>query len=169
MCLVWLADEGDKVVDVLNRAHISSQIQLANAMREADLVERFSEGYETLVDTVNTVVPKGTDERLLKVQHLLDAYGLKDLKVYYQAESRFSHPSLTAIGAFAHGKNDGLALHQRPRFEQELASCQEFCLMVLVVAMQAFNEMLTDKPWGEELAGIAEAHGPRPDLPKRTK
>jgi hypothetical protein len=41
VCPVWLADQGDQVVDVLNRGLQNDQKQLANLLRAASPSERF--------------------------------------------------------------------------------------------------------------------------------
>lgn len=167
VCLVWLADQGDHVVDVLNRGLRNDQIQLANRLREANLVERFPPAdYQVLVDTVATELSREPDETLLNVGHLLDEYGYGALKAYYQVESRFVHVSLTAIQAFARDSEEGLLLGQRPRYG-ELVPCQQFCLMVLFDAMLAFNKLLVGNPWTEALLEIAADHGLSADLPAR--
>jgi hypothetical protein len=88
-----------------------------------------------------------SDETLLHIGDLLDAYGYRTLKVYYQVESRFVHVSLTAVQAFTREieEQQELLLAQRPLYE-ELVPCQRFCLMVLFDAMLAFNELLVGNP-----------------------
>ncbi len=165
--LVWLADQGDRVVDVLNRRHRNDQIQLANRLREANLTERFPpDVYQILVDTVATELPPQTDERL-RVDQLLEEYGYSALKAYYHVESRFTHVSLTGIQLFARDSKEGLLLGQRPLYE-ELVPCQHFCLMVLFDAMLAFNTLLVGSPWTEALMQVAADHDLPTQLPTRT-
>jgi len=162
VCLVWLADQGDQVVDVLNRRLQNDQKQLANLLRAANLTERFPpDAYQTLVDTVAAEVPPEPDERL-KIGPLLDEYGYSALKTYYQVESRFIHPSLTAVQVFARDSEEALLLGQRP-LSEELVPCQRFCLMVLFDAMLAFNTLLIGNPWTQALMRVATDH----DLPER--
>jgi hypothetical protein len=95
VCLVWLADQTEQVVDVLNRGLRQDQIQLANRLREASLTERVPpDAYQVLVGTAGTALPPEPDERLLNFGQLLDEYGYSVLKAYYNVESRFVHPSL---------------------------------------------------------------------------
>jgi hypothetical protein len=165
--LVWLADQTDQVVDVLNRGLRQDQIQLANRLRDAGLTERVPpDAYQILVDTVGTALPPEPDERLLKIGQLLDEYGYGALKAYYKVESRFVHPSLTAIREFTHDSNEGLLFRQRPLHE-ELVPCQQFCLMVLFDAMLAFNTLLVGSPWTDVLMEVAADHNLPTHLPVR--
>jgi hypothetical protein len=158
VCLVWLADQGDQVVDVLNRWHQRDQKQLANLLRAANLTERFPpDAYQTLQDTVAADVPSEPDERL-KIGPLLDEYGYTALKAYYHWESRFIHPSLTAVQVFAHDSEEVILLGQRP-LSEELVPCQQFCLMVFFDAMLAFNTLLIGSPWAEALMRVAADYG----------
>jgi hypothetical protein len=167
VCLVWLADQTDQVVDILNRGLQQDQIQLANRLRDARLTERFPrDAYQVLVDTVGTELSPERDERLLHVGPLLDEYGYDALKAYYKVESRFVHPSLTAIQEFAHDGEEGLIFRQRPLHE-ELVPCQQFCLMVLFDAMLAFNTLLVGSPWTDMLMEVAADHGLPTHLPVR--
>lgn len=166
VCLVWLADEGDHVIDVLNRRLRNNQIQLAKRLREASLTERFpQDAYQVLIDTVATELPPESDERL-KFDQLLDEYGYSALKAYYHVESRFTHGSLTASQVFARDSDEGLLLAQRPLY-QELVPCQQFGLMVLFDAMLAFNTLLVGNPWTEALIQVAADHGLPTRLPTR--
>jgi Family of unknown function (DUF5677) len=166
--LVWLADEGDHVVDVLNRGFQREQQQLANRLRSADLVDQHPpEAFQVLLDTLAVELAPEPDERLLSMAHLLDEYGLAGLKPYYQAESRFTHVSLTAIRQFAQdGDGDTLYLGQRP-FNGELVPCQDFCLPVLFDAMLAFDSTLVGQPWNEALRQIGADHNLPTVLPSR--
>lgn len=165
--LIWLAEDGDNVVDVLNRRHVTSQALLATSLREHDLVKKFPEDqYRTLADTVATTLPPEPEERLTAIQPLLDEYGLGELRSYYQAESRLCHVTLTAAQAFTSLDDERLTLFQKSRYG-ELATCQDFCLMVLLVAMQAFNELLIGKPWTDTLIEVARRHGLQENLPRR--
>jgi hypothetical protein len=169
VCLVWLADQGDQVVDVLNRGLRNDQIQLANRLRAASLTERLPpDGYQILKDTVATKLKPEPDETLLHVSDLLDEYGYRALKAYYKLESRFVHVSLTAVQAFAREieEQERLLLGQRPLYE-ELVPCQEFCLMVLFDAMLAFNKLLVGSPWTDVLTKIAADHDLPTQLPVR--
>jgi hypothetical protein len=166
--LVWLADEGDHAVDVLNRGFQREQLRLANHLRSADLVHQHPpEAFQVLLDTLATELAPESDERLLSVAHLLDDYGLANLKPYYQAESRFTHVSLTAIRQFARdGDDDALCLGQRP-FDGELMPCQDFCLPVLFDAMLAFDSTLVGHPWQDALRQIGADHSLPVVLPTR--
>jgi hypothetical protein len=81
-------------------------------------------------------------------------------------ESRFVHPSLTAIQEFAHDSKEGLVFRQRPLHE-ELLPCQQFCLMVLFDAMLAFNTLLVGSPWTAVLMEVASNHDLPTHLPVR--
>jgi hypothetical protein len=166
--LVWLADEGDQVVDVLNRGFQREQRQLANRLESADQVAQHPpEALQVLLDTLAIDLAPESDERLLSVAHLLDEYGLANLKPYYQAESRFTHVSLTAVRQFARdGDGDTLCLGQRP-LDGELVPCQDFCLSILFDAMLAFDSTLVGHPWNDALRRIGADHHLRTVLPTR--
>jgi hypothetical protein len=152
--LVWLANEGDHVVDVLNRGLQQSQVQMERRLRADNAIASFpQEALHTLADTIAMELPAESDETLLRVSHLLDEYGYGGLKPYYRAESRFIHVSLTAVRAFARDSVDGLLRGQRS-IDGEVMPCQQFCLPVLFDAMLAFNSLLVDSPWTKPLTQI---------------
>lgn len=164
--LVWLADEREKAVDVLNRGLQGDQIQFAKRIEEAGLRERIpQEAYQVLLDTLAVGLPPEPDERLLKFQHLLDEYGYSELKVVYMAEARLGHVSLTGAQVFSRSTEEGLILSQHPLLEP--VACERLCLIVLFDAMLAFNTLLVGNPWTEALRRIAANHGLTPALPTR--
>ncbi|MEU8988368.1 hypothetical protein AB0C98_18270 [Streptomyces sp. NPDC048558] len=64
-------------------------------------------------------------------------------------------------------KNDGEAIHvsQAP-IHEEIVACQPYCLRILHIAMLAFNEVLTGKPWTAKLEQIAKEYGFATMLPQ---
>jgi hypothetical protein len=165
---VWLAEDGDHVVDALNRSLQGEQRRLAQRLESAEKTDRLPpEVFQALQDTLAIDLVPMSDERLLKVSHLLDEYGLADFKATYMAESRFSHVSLTAVRQFARDGEEGtLCLGQRP-FDGELAPCQDFCLLILFSAMLALDPILIGRPWSDALRRIGADHNLPTVLPSR--
>ncbi|MEY9965344.1 hypothetical protein ABIA33_003386 [Streptacidiphilus sp. MAP12-16] len=158
MTLLWLADEGDSVVDVFNRGLQQDQIQLANMLRAADMTHTMqSDAYAVLEATVATDIPPHPDERLRKIDHLFRAYESHTLRAYYQVESRFAHPSLTGAQLYFRDQENGFQISQESLFP-EAVPCQLFSLHVLYDAMLAFNGLLLGTPWSETLASVADKH-----------
>ncbi|MEU9026801.1 DUF5677 domain-containing protein [Streptomyces sp. NPDC048383] len=166
--LRWCVDQGDRIGDIYNRKLGNDQIQLANALRVDGTKDRYKEGYAVLAETVKAVkesVAPDPNERLAKIEHLMQGYGLARERTFYQVESRFTHPTLTGAQMFF--KDDGEAFHvsQAPMHD-EVVACEPYCLWIFHAAMLAFNEVLTDQPWTAELAKIAEEYGFMTALPQ---
>ncbi|MGH4013863.1 MAG: hypothetical protein ACRDSL_08015 [Pseudonocardiaceae bacterium] len=156
--LAWLADDGESVVDVLNRSLQNEQKHMATRLSGASLLDQFPEhARQVLAETIATPLAPHPDERLLKPSHLIEEYD-STLKSYYAAESRFSHVSLTSIQFFLKTEDEAIRLTQMPVPEEPI-SCPEFCLHTLSQALLVFNELLLDHPWTAELARIAEDYG----------
>ncbi|MCY0942011.1 hypothetical protein [Streptomyces antarcticus] len=126
-----------------------------------------AEGYAVLAETVKAVkesVAPDPNERLAKIEHLMQGYGLARERTFYQVESRFTHPTLTGAQMFF--KDDGEAFHvsqHRCTMRSWPASRTAFGSST---SMLAFNEVLTDQPWTAELAKIAEEYGFMTALPQ---
>jgi hypothetical protein len=158
LTLRWCADEGDRFGDIYNRKLRNDQIQLAKALRAAGSVERYADQYKVMEETVRTVnetVPPDPNERLAKIEHLLDGYRLTGEKSLYHAESRFTHPTPTGVQQFFTSNEEAFVLSQLP-IHEEMVDCRIFSLWILHTAMLGFNELLNEKPWSEELRSIAE-------------
>jgi hypothetical protein len=159
MALLWLADEGDSVVDVFNRGLQKDQIQLANMLRAAEMTDTMqSAAYAVLEATVAAAVPPHPDERLRKIDHLFQAYEVHGLRAYYQVESRFAHPSMSGAQTYFRDEEDGFRVSQ-DSLHPEVVPCQLFSLSVLFDAMRAFNGLLLGTPWSETLEAVASEHG----------
>lgn len=166
--LVWLADQGDYVVDVLTRGLRTHQLRMADGLCAAEALDRYPpDAYQALLDSLAAEVPPDPDERRLMVRWLLDEYGDATLRGHYEAELCVSHVSLTAVRAFAQQTEDGFLLNRHPHYD-ELIPCQEFCSRALFDAMLAFNSLLVDKPWTAALMEIGTCCDLPTALPKRT-
>lgn len=166
--LRWCVDQGDRIADIYNRKLRGDQIQLAKTLKAEGSAWYSSEGYETLLETVRTVeesVPADPNERLAKIDNLLDGYGLLKEKAYYQVESRFVHPTPTGIQMFFSDTGDVITLSQISRYT-ELVACDLFCLVMLYTAMSAFNEVLAGRPWSDGLRSVAMEHDLPSELPR---
>ncbi|MFJ9643223.1 DUF5677 domain-containing protein [Streptomyces sp. NPDC101206] len=166
--LRWCVDQGDRIGDIYNRKLRNDQIQLANALRADGTKDRYNDAYQVLADTVKTVnetIAADPNERLAKIEHLMQGYGLDKERTFYQVDSRFVHPTLT--GAQMYFKDDGEAFHvsQMP-IHEEIVACHLYCLWILHVAMLAFNEVLDSKPWTSELEAVAKEYGFATTLPQ---
>ena len=158
--LVWLAEDGDRVVDVMNRGLQRDQRNLDKRIRENSMMDHFpAAAYRALQDTLSEELDPESDERLLRPQNLIPQYD-PGLMAYYNVESRHSHVSLTSVQYFTRNNGEVLELAQRP-IHSEVVPCQAFCLSVQYQSMLAFNTLLRGNPWTEELASIAATH----DLP----
>ncbi|WP_330286320.1 DUF5677 domain-containing protein [Streptomyces sp. NBC_00576] len=166
--LRWCVDQGDRMGDIYNRKLGADQIQLAKALKADGTKDRYKDAYEIMVKTVKTVketIPADPNERLAKIEHLMEGYRLTMERTFYQVDSRFAHPTLTGAQMFF--KDDGKDFHvsQMP-IHEELVACQLFCLWIFHIAMLAFNEVLTGKPWTTELEQVAKEHGFPTTLPQ---
>jgi hypothetical protein len=154
LALAWLVDDGESVVDVLNRSLQNDQKLMATQLRKNSMLDGFPEQTRmTLSETVAVPLEPHPDERLMKPSNLIEMYD-STLKPYYGAESRFSHVSLTAIQFFSKARGDDLALSQTPN-PPEPMPCQDFCLHALSQAMLTFNELLIGRPWTSDLAQLS--------------
>lgn len=165
--LRWCADQGDKIGDIYNRKLRGDQIQLANALRAEGSLYRSTDAYQRMVETVKIVeeaIPAEPGERLAKIEHLLDGYGMRSEKTYYHLESRFVHPTLTGAQMFFQDNDEAIVLSQVP-IHKEVVPCQLFALSVLHGAMLAFNELLAGRPWTATLEEIAQEFGLTAKLP----
>jgi hypothetical protein len=114
LALAWLADDGESVVDVLNRSLQNGQKLMATQLRKNSMLDGFPEqSRKILSETVAVPLESHPDERLLKPSNLIEMYD-STLKPYYAAESRFSHVSLTGIQFFIKDEGDDLTLSQMP-------------------------------------------------------
>lgn len=155
--LAWLADDGDEVVDVLNRKLMTEQKLMSTRLRAEGMLDRFPEAaVEQLVETAQVSLEPHKDERLLKATNLIKKYDSR-LTSYYAAESRFSHVSMTSIQCFAQFGQDSVTLSQMPVPEEPMP-CVELCLHLLSQAMLAFNELLIGQPWSDELIRITSEY-----------
>ncbi|MGW2040304.1 DUF5677 domain-containing protein [Streptomyces virginiae] len=166
--LRWCVDQGDRIGDIYNRKLRNDQIQLAKALKADGTKDRYKDGYQVMAGTVkavNETIASDPNERLAKIEHLMQGYGLARERTFYQVESRFTHPTLTGVQMFF--KDDGEAFHvsQMP-IQDEVVACDLYCLWIFHVAMLAFNEVLTDKPWTAELEAIAKEYGFATTLPQ---
>lgn len=158
LALAWLADDGESVVDVLNRALQNEQKLMATRLRNDAILEQFPEhARQVMAETIAEPLAPHPDERLLKSGHLIDHYD-STLKSYYAAESRFSHVSMTSIQFFMKPNGDDVVVSQMPD-PVEPMSCADFCLHALSQAMLTFNELLIGTPWTSDLAQLATEHG----------
>ncbi|MFV2096190.1 hypothetical protein ACFHW1_11970 [Micromonospora sp. LOL_014] len=165
--LRWCADQGDKIGDIFNRKLRGDQIQLANALRAEGSPHRSTDAYQRMVQTVKIVeesIPAEPGERLAKIEHLLDGYGMLSEKTYYQLESRFVHPTLTGAQMFFQDNGEAIVLSQIA-IHKELVPCHLFALSVLHGAMLAFNQLLADRPWTADLEKIAQDFGLTSKMP----
>ncbi len=166
--LVWLADDGESVVDVLNRSLQNDQKGMATRLRSESLFEQYPEHVrQAVTESMNEPLAPHPDERLLKPGNLIAHYDSRLLS-YYAVESRFSHVSLTSIEFFMKSQADGYWLSQSP-VPEEPAPCLEFCLHMLSQAMLTFNELLTGRPWAADLAEIAAEYGLDNRRPERRR
>jgi len=166
--LRWCVDQGDRIGDIYNRKLRGDQIQLAKAIKADGTKDRYRDAYKIMVETVKTVnetIPADPNEKLVKIDNLIKGYGLTKEWSLYTAESRFTHPTPTGVQMFF--KDDGEAIHvsQTP-IHEEIVACQLYCLWILHIAMLAFNEVLTGKPWTAELEQVAKEYGFATTLPQ---
>ncbi|MEU6898801.1 DUF5677 domain-containing protein [Streptomyces virginiae] len=166
--LRWCVDQGDRMGDIYNRKLHNDQIQLAKALRADGTADRYKDAYQVMADTVKTVkesIAPDPNERLAKIEHLMQGYGLDRERTFYQVDSRFVHPTLTGAQMFF--KDDGEAFHvsQMP-IHEEIVACHLYSLWILHAAMLAFNEVLIGKPWTAELEKIAKDFGFMTMLPQ---
>jgi hypothetical protein len=103
--------------------------------------------------------------RLVKIENLIKGYGLTNVASFYQVESRFTHPTPTGVQMFFKTEGDAFHVSQSPMHE-EIVPCQLYCLWIFHIAMLAFNEVLTDKPWTTALEEIAKEYGFATTLPQ---
>ncbi|MFC9888596.1 DUF5677 domain-containing protein [Streptomyces pilosus] len=166
--LRWCVDQGDRIGDIYNRKLRGDQIQLAKALKADGTKDRYRDAYEIMAQTVRTVsdtIAADPNEKLVKIDNLVKGYGLTREWSLYTVESRFTHPTPTGVQMFF--KNDGEAIHvsQAP-IHEEIVECRLYCLWILHIAMLAFNEVLTSKPWTPELERIANEYGFATALPQ---
>ncbi|MFH0178878.1 DUF5677 domain-containing protein [Streptomyces cacaoi] len=166
--LRWCVDQGDRMGDIYNRKLGADQIQLAKALKADGTKDRYKDAYEIMVKTVKTVketIPADPNERLAKIEHLMEGYRLTMERTFYQVDSWFAHPTLTGAQMFF--KDDGKDFHVRQvPIHEELVACQLYCLWIFHIAMLAFNEVLTGKPWTTDLEKIAKEYGFSTTLPQ---
>ncbi|MFE5295895.1 DUF5677 domain-containing protein [Streptomyces sp. NPDC056632] len=166
--LRWCVDQGDRIGDIYNRKLRNDQIQLAKALKADGTADRYKDAYQVMADTVKTVnetIASDPNERLAKIEHLMEGYGLSMERTFYQVESRFVHPTLTGVQMFFKDDGEAFNVSQMP-IHEEIVACQLYCLWILHAAMLAFNEVLDGKPWTEDLEKIAKDFGFMTTLPQ---
>lgn len=156
--LTWLADDGESVVDVLNRALQNGHKLLSTRLSKDSLADRFpAEMLDQLAETVAEPLSPHPDERLMKPWHLIEEYD-PTLKSYYATESGFSHLSLISVQHFVKFQDDATYLSQTP-IPGEAAPCDEFCFRMFFQCFLSFDSILTGSPWVAALSGIAADYG----------
>lgn len=156
--LTWLADDGESVVDILNRTLQNGHKLLSTRLNKDSLADRFpSEMLEQLAETVAEPLSSHPDERLMKPWHLIEEYD-PTLKSYYATESGFSHLSLISVQHFVKFQNDATVLSQMP-IPEEAVPCVEFCLHAFFQCFLSFDSILTGRPWTSALSEIAADYG----------
>lgn len=166
--LRWCVDQGDRIGDIYSRKLGNDQIQLAKALKADGTKDRYKDAYEVMVQTVKTVketIAADPNERLAKIEHLMQGYGLTKERTFYQVDSWFAHPTLTGAQMFFKDDGENFHVNQMP-IHEELVACQLFCLWIFHIAMLAFNEVLTGKPWTTELEQVAREYGFASSLPQ---
>ncbi|MGA5195677.1 DUF5677 domain-containing protein [Streptomyces exfoliatus] len=166
--LRWCVDQGARIGDIYNRKLRNDQIQLAKALKADGTADRYEDAYQVMADTVkmvNETIASDPNERLAKVEHLMQGYDLSKERTIYQVESRFVHPTLTGVQMFFKDDGETIKVSQMP-IHDEVVACHLYCLWILHAAMLAFNEVLTDKPWTVELEKIARDFGFMTTLPQ---
>ncbi|XUL89450.1 DUF5677 domain-containing protein [Streptomyces galilaeus] len=166
--LQWCVDQGDRIGDIYNRKLRGDQIQLAKALKADGTKDRYKDAYEVMVQTVKTVnetIAADPNERLVKIENLVEGYGLTKEWSFYTVESRFTHPTPTSVQMFFKTEDEALHVSQMPIHDEPVA-CQLYCLWIFHLGMLAFNEVLTDKPWTAELEQVAKEFGFATRLPQ---
>jgi hypothetical protein len=93
LTLAWLSDDGESVVDVLNRGLQRDQIRLSRYVKQHSILDNFPEQAQRIFsETLAAPLEPHPNEQLLHPSHLMEMYNTR-LKSYYAAESRFSHVS----------------------------------------------------------------------------
>jgi hypothetical protein len=166
--LRWCVDQGDRIGDIYNRKLRGDQIQLAKALKADGTKDRYKGAYEVMVQTVKTVnetIAADPNERLVKIDNLIEGYKLTKEWSFYTVESRFTHPTPTGVQMFFKTEGDDFHVSQMPMHE-EIVPCVPYCLWIFHMAMLAFNEVLTGNPWTTELEQIAKEYGFATTLPQ---
>lgn len=168
--LVWLADERNEAIHVLDIGLKNDQQKLAQGLDANGLRANFpDEALQVIKSVLAAELPKHPDETLRSFENLLTAYSYENLRVYWRVESRFSHPSLSAAQIFYQRSATDWKLSQRPQTSGELVPCIALCVIVLLDSMAAYNTLLVGRPWTVELNSIAADLGREIELPKRKK
>ncbi|MFJ6509091.1 DUF5677 domain-containing protein [Streptomyces sp. NPDC091879] len=154
----WLAQDGDDAVDAMNRALQKSQKELRKAVDAAGMQ------YDaTIADAVQAAeLPPSSAETFNHFKHLMERMG-PPMAAIWIGESQTAHPTLTSAQLFVTREDDTLTLHAEPVYPDGLPTADErapFIALVLVwMAMLAFNELLAGGPWTDELQEIAADAG----------
>lgn len=129
------------------------------AQAPAEAWERISRG-----DMVAAaVIPPNSAEQFNRFTPLFKRFG-DALLAIWRAETQLAHPTLTAAQCFFDDTGpDTVRLYDEPTYREGAPSPADrspyIAFVVLWCAMYAFNQLLPDQPWSDELQRIADAGG----------
>ncbi|TQE22717.1 hypothetical protein Sipo8835_35575 [Streptomyces ipomoeae] len=155
--LQWLVRDGDDAVDSMNKAHQHKHGGLRKAADDG--------GYRydaEAADAVrDAVIPGNPSNTYNNTSNLLGRLG-GGLLQSWLGETQLSHATLVAAGAFYRETDEHLELFLTPTYGIEgdpMEASPYIAFFFMFFGMVAFNELMVDKPWADELKAIGDAPG----------
>lgn len=159
--LQWLARDGEEAADSMNKAFQHTQGKLRAAADAGGF--QYDDEVAELADAVAAaVIPSNAANQYAATSKLLAR--LDDgLLAAWTAETQSSHSSLSAARTFFDDSDPNhLRLFDTPHYgampDPEQAG-PFMAFMLLYCGMDAFNELISDQPWTEELERIGAEYG----------
>lgn len=164
--LQWLARDGEDAADSMNKAFQYTHGRLRKAVDAGD-VFTYDREVAAVADAVAAaVVPSNSANEFAATGKLLGRLGNGLLEIW-TSETQLSHSGIAAARAFFDDSSDeAVRLYDSPRYGKapnpnELSPFVAF--MLLYFGMEAFNDLMPDKPWTPQLERIARQTGLKPD------
>lgn len=148
LALRWLVDVNEAAVDALVVAH-----QARLRRMRAHMSEGWAVRAEDLDSLLEIDVPNSPEQVRLAFTHLNEKYGSGDFMVAWLLETGTSHPSYSSATAYSSGDGtpENTHLHHA---SPDSAGSDRVVVLLLLVAGQAFNDIVRDHPWTERLQQI---------------
>ncbi|MGW2962753.1 DUF5677 domain-containing protein [Streptomyces sp. NPDC001220] len=155
--LQWLVRDGEDAVDSMNKAHQFKQGGLRKAADDG--------GYRydaEAADAVRDAVIPGNPTNTYNVtSNLLGSLG-GGLLQSWLTETQLSHATLVAAGCFYRESDNSLELLLTPAYDiggDPMEASPYVAFFFLFFGMVAFNELMVDAPWTDQLRAIGDAAG----------
>ena len=159
--LQWLTRDGEEAADSMNKAFQHTQAKLRAAADAGGF--QYDDEVAELADAVAAAVILSSAANQYAATSKLLARLDDGLLAAWTAETQSSHSSLSAARTFFDDSDPNqLRLFDTPHYGAmpDLEQAGPFmAFMLLYCGMDAFNELISDQPWTEELERIGAEYG----------